>query len=88
MATLADALRQHGAAYLHQHALSTPQAKAWRGIVACRTAALGGQQLACDGCGHSHWQYHSCRNRHCPQCGARAKDAWLQGRLADVLNVP
>jgi hypothetical protein len=88
MATLADALRQHGAAYLAQHALNTAQAKAWRGIVACRTAALGGQQLACDACGHSHWQYHSCRNRHCPQCGARTKDAWLQGRLAEVLPVP
>ncbi len=88
MATLADALRQHGAAYLATRTLSTPQAKAWRGIVACRTAALGGQQLACGACGHSHWQYHSCRNRHCPQCGAKAKDAWLQGRLADVLNVP
>ena len=25
---------------------------------------------------------------HCPQCGARAKDAWLQGRLAEVLPVP
>ena len=88
MATLADVLRQHGAAHLAKHTLSTAQAKAWRGIVACRTAALGGQQLACDACGHSHWQYHSCRNRHCPQCGSRAKDAWLQGRLADVLNVP
>lgn len=88
MVTLADALRQFGAAYLAQHCLSTPQAKAWRGIVACRTPALGGQQLACDSCGHSHWQYHSCRNRHCPQCGMRAKDAWLQGRLAEVLDVP
>jgi hypothetical protein len=88
LATLADVLRQHGAAHLAKHTLSTAQAKAWRGIVACRTAALGGQQLACDACGHRHWQYHSCRNRHCPQCGARAKDAWLQGRLADVLNVP
>jgi Putative transposase/Transposase zinc-binding domain len=92
MATLAhhvaDALRQFGPAYLATHALSTPQAKAWRGIVACRTAALGGQQLACDACGHSHWQYHSCRNRHCPSCGMRAKDAWLQGRLAEVLPVP
>lgn len=88
MATLADVLRQHGAPHLAKHTLSTAQAKAWRGIVACRTPALGGQQLACDACGHSHWQYHSCRNRHCPQCGARAKDAWLQGRLADVLNVP
>ena len=88
MASVADALRRFGAAYLAQHTLSTAQAKAWRGIVACRTAALGGQQLACDACGHSHWQYHSCRNRHCPQCGARAKDAWLQGRLAEVLPVP
>lgn len=88
MARLADALRQHGPAYLAAHTLSTAQAKAWRAIVACRTAALGGQQLACQACGHSHWQYHSCRNRHCPTCGARAKDAWLQGRLAEALNVP
>ncbi len=88
MATLADALGQFGAGYLATHTLSTPQAKAWRAIVACRTAALGGQHLACDACGHHHWQYHSCRNRHCPQCGARAKEAWLQGRLAEVLPVP
>lgn len=88
MANLAEALRQFGTAYLATHTLTTPQAKAWRGIVACRTAALGGQQLACDGCGHQHWQYHSCRNRHCPQCGTRAKEAWLQGRLAQVLPVP
>lgn len=86
--SVAEVLRQHGAAYLASHALNTPQAKAWRAIVACRTAALGGQQLGCDACGHRHWQYHSCRNRHCPQCGARAKDAWLQGRLAEVLPVP
>ena len=88
MANLADTLRQFGAAYLATHLLSTPQAKAWRGIVACRTAALGGERLDCAQCGHSHWQYHSCRNRHCPQCGMRAKDAWLQGRLAEVLPVP
>jgi len=88
MATLADALRQFGTAYLATRILNTPQAKAWRAIVACRTAQLGGQQLACETCGHSHWQYHSCRHRCCPQCGARAKDAWLQGRLAVVLPVP
>ena len=88
MATLADTLRQFGVAYLAEHALSTPQSKAWRAIVACRTAALGGARLACDHCKHEHWQYHSCRNRHCPQCGARAKDAWLQGRVAEALPVP
>ena len=87
-ATLADVLRQFGAVYLVKHILSTVQAKAWRAIVACRTALLGGQRLDCDQCTHSHWQYHSCRHRCCPQCGARAKDAWLQGRLAEVLPVP
>lgn len=86
--TLADVLRLHGQNYLSRHSLSTPQAKAWRAICACRTAAMGGQQLACSECGHSHWQYHSCRNRHCPTCGARAKDAWLQARVAQVLDVP
>ena len=86
--TVAGALRQFGPAYLSQHRLSTPQAKAWRAIVACRTAALGGERLACDACGHSQWHYHACRNRHCPQCGTRAKDAWLQARLAQVLDVP
>ena len=86
--SLADVLQQHGPAYLRQHALSTPQAKAWRAICACRTPALGGQCMACNDCGHSHWQYHSCRNRHCPTCGARAKDAWLQARIAQVLDVP
>ena len=88
MATLADTLRRFGAGYLAQHTLSTPQAKAWRAIVACRTRALGGALLACDHCRYAHWQYHSCRNRHCPQCGARAKEAWLQARLAEVLPVP
>lgn len=88
MANLADVLRQFGSPYLDQHTLSVAQAKAWRAIVACRTSELGGQHLTCDSCGHSHWQYHSCRNRHCPQCGTRAKDAWLQGRLAEVLPVP
>ena len=88
MTSLAEVLRRCGPAFLREHRLSTAQAKAWRAICACRTPALGGQRLACMSCGHSHWHYHSCRNRHCPQCGARTKDAWLQGRLGEVLDVP
>ena len=86
--TLADVLRQFGAVYLVKHILSTVQAKAWRAIVASCTALLGGQRLDCFECGHNHWQYHSCRHRCCPQCGTRTKDAWLQGRLVEVLPVP
>jgi hypothetical protein len=86
--TLAEVLRTFGPAYLREHALSTPQARAWRAIVACRTPALGGQHLRCDGCGAEQWRWHSCRNRHCPQCQSRQRDAWRAARLSELLDVP
>ncbi|MBK7616636.1 MAG: transposase zinc-binding domain-containing protein [Burkholderiales bacterium] len=30
----------------------------------------------------------TCRNRHCPQCQARQREAWRAARLAELLNVP
>jgi hypothetical protein len=87
-ATLAEVLRHFGPAYLREHTLSTPQARAWRAIVSCRTPALGGQRLRCDGCGAEQWRWHSCRNRHCPQCQSRDRQAWRAARLAELLNVP
>ena len=86
--TLAQVLRHFGPGYLRAQGLSTAQARAWRAIVACRTAALGGQRLRCDGCGAEQWRWHSCRNRHCPQCQTRARDAWRAARLAELLDVP
>ena len=74
--TLAEVLRHFGAEYLRTHGLSTAQARAWRAIVSCRTPALGGQLMRCDGCGAEQWRWHSCRNRHCPQCQSRQRDAW------------
>ena len=86
--TLAQVLQHFGPAYLREHTLSTAQARAWRAIVACRTSALGGQHLRCDGCGAEQWRWHSCRNRHCPQCQSRQRDAWRAARLGELLNVP
>jgi hypothetical protein len=86
--TLAEVLRHFGAEYLHTHGLSTAQARAWRAIVACRTPALGGQQMRCDSCGAQQWRWHSCRNRHCPQCQSRQRDAWRAARLSELLDVP
>lgn len=85
---LADILREHGGPYLDTHALSVVQSKAWRAIVACRTPALGGHVECCDHCGVSRYRYHSCRNRHCPQCQTRAKEAWLAARRQELLPVP
>ena len=87
-ATLAEVLAHFGPRYLAVHGLSGPQARAWRAIAACRTAALGGQQMQCTDCGASQWRWHSCRNRHCPRCQKPAADAWRRARLAEVLNVP
>jgi hypothetical protein len=84
-ATLAEVLRTFGPAYLREHALSTAQARAWRAIVACRTPALGGKLQQCDRCGRQQRLFHSCRNRHCPQCQSHARDAWRQARLAELL---
>jgi Putative transposase/Transposase zinc-binding domain len=86
--TLAEVLRHFGPEYLRTHGLTSAQARAWRAIVTCRTAALGGARLRCEGCGAEQWRWHSCRNRHCPQCQTRQRDAWRAARLAELLNVP
>jgi hypothetical protein len=85
---LADVLRRHGPAYLAAHPLSVAKAKVWRALVSCRTAALGGQVQTCAACGATRPLYHSCRNRHCPRCQTRAKEAWLAARRREVLPVP
>lgn len=87
-ATLAAVLAHFGPQYLATHALSPAQARAWRAIAACRTAALGGERLQCDGCGRQQWRWHSCRNRHCPRCQKQVADAWRRARIAELLNVP
>jgi hypothetical protein len=55
----------------------------------CRTAALGYHVYRCTGeaCGHLKYQYHSCRDRHCPNCGALKKQEWIEARTQELLPV-
>ena len=85
---LADIVHAHGAAFRAAHTLCSVQHRALTAIERCRTAALGGELLACDACGDRRYVYHSCRNRHCPKCQTRAKEAWLTKRRAELLPVP
>jgi Putative transposase/Transposase zinc-binding domain len=85
---LADIFRLHGHAYLASHSLARSQVKAWRAIVACRTELLGGHIEQCGACGATRHVYHSCRNRHCPKCQTRAKEAWIAARNRELLPVP
>ena len=58
-------------------------------IKTCRTAALGYHLYRCsnDQCGHTQYQYHSCRDRHCPNCGAVKKQQWIEARTRELLPV-
>ena len=57
-------------------------------IARCRTAALGGHRLRCDGCDHSPpIVYNSCLDRHCPKCQAGARKRWLEARRRELLPV-
>jgi len=55
----------------------------------CRTAWLGYHVYRCmdDECGKIKYQYHSCRDRHCPQCGAVKKEEWIEARMQELLPV-
>src|SRR5215467_12028020 len=85
---VADSLRTHGAPYQQRHHLSGGQRRVMQDIMACRTAALGGQLAQCDHCSAQGIRYHSCQNRHCPKCQTLAKVHWVEARLRDLLPIP
>lgn len=58
-------------------------------IERCHTLALGYHHYQCSnaGCAQVHYRYHSCRNRHCPQCGTARSHQWMEERLGELLPV-
>ena len=86
---VADIFRIHGPAWRHAQRghLSLAQLKVMSAIEQCRSAALGGHVLRCEGCGTDQIAYNSCRNRHCPKCQGSAARRWLDARQADLLPV-
>lgn len=88
MLEVADIFRLHGESFRAQHDLEPWQLKAMADIEHCRTAYFGGHLERCDRCGHEHYSYHSCRNRHCPKCHGEQTQAWLEKQQARLLPVP
>lgn len=86
---VADIFRTHGPAWREAQRghLSLAQLKVMSAITQCRTAALGGHVLRCEGCRVDQIAYNSCRNRHCPKCQSAAAQRWLEARRADLLPV-
>ena len=86
---VADIFREFGPAWRQAQCghLSLGQLKVMSAIEQCRSAALGGHVLRCEGCGTNQIAYNSCRNRHCPKCQSTAAKRWLDARQADLLSV-
>ena len=86
---VADIARAQGRQFLecYQSSLSYQQLKAFRAVLRCRTAALGGHKDKCVGCAYQPpISYNSCRSRCCPKCQAQARQRWLQAQQRDLLN--
>ena len=88
--SIAQILRSQCAAYVKQYTgrgacfqVQSVLAK----LSLCRTRALGGKTYQCDDCGEVTEVFHSCGDRHCPQCSgckrydfaARAEQLILEG---------
>jgi hypothetical protein len=83
-ATVQQVLQTHPLSFKNVHV-----ARVLQRIKNCRTAALGYHVYGCtsEGCGQIKYQYHSCRDRHCPNCGAIKKQEWIEARTQELLPV-
>ena len=80
--------RAKGGDLLARRSLSPAQCKVLRSVADCRTEAMGGHRDHCDRCDYEHVFWNSCRDRHCPGCGAEARESWLEKRRDEVLDAP
>jgi hypothetical protein len=85
---VADVVRSHGGTYRQAHKLPRHHLRVLSALERCRTAALGGHVERCDKCKYERVSYNSCRNRHCPKCGALAREKWLAARKEELLPAP
>ncbi len=86
-ANIQQLLEQHLDAYADAHRLDSHRLKVCRHLLSCHTPALGGIQYRCNHCHGEVPQYHSCRDRHCPQCQRRASRRWSEQQQQAILPV-
>jgi hypothetical protein len=87
---LAEIFQRYGPSYRAKFGAQMPtsQHRAMRAIQQCRTPALGGHVYECPACGETRYQYHSCRNRHCPKCQGQKAHQWLAKQQTLLLPTP
>jgi hypothetical protein len=85
---VADVLNNHWPQVERHPSINTWQLRTLGAIKRCRTSQMGGHVDACTQCGTVRVSYNSCRNRHCPKCQGKEKEAWIQKREEELLPVP
>ncbi len=87
MGRLGDIFRTHGSEYRRRFGdrMSLDQLRAVRAVENCHTPAAGSALWRCKSCGHSHFTYQGCGNRHCPSCGGTSAAEWLRKQCALLL---
>jgi hypothetical protein len=90
MVEIADIFRRYGSQYRAKYGdkILPSHRQAMGAIERCRTALLGGHVYACESCDETQYQYHSCRNRHCPKCQNDKAQQWLEKQQDLLLPVP
>ena len=84
---LADVIDHFLPAFNIKKKLPAHKLRALDALQKCRTEYMGGHIEACEDCGEIRTALNSCRNRHCPKCGAIDKEKWIINREADLLPV-
>lgn len=87
MVEVADIFRQHSESYLEKYGskMLPSHKRVIADIIACRTAALGGELYECDHCHEKIYAYHSCKNRSCPKCHTKQIQQWVEKRQSELL---
>jgi hypothetical protein len=78
MTTLRAIFTAFAPEYLERYPnLPTAHRKVIRAIQQCQSGHYGHSLYQCHHCGEPHRVYHSCGNRHCPQCQHHKTQRWL-----------
>ena len=80
--------QKYGPEYTKTHKLSKEQWKVLNSIISCKTQGLGIHIITCEECGEQHIALNSCRNRHCPNCQAYAREQWIEKESSYILECP
>ena len=51
-----------------------------------KLGVLGIHTITCENCGDTRIEFNSCRNRHCPNCQAYAREKWIEKESSHLLD--